>query len=293
MTSPDANPEIRVRWERLLLPACLVSFGLLAVTQLLFLWLSLFRDLRFGRMGATPSLDSYVKVFTDGFYLTALWRTIEISAIVAVVALLLAWPMAYLLARMPSRRANPLLALAITASFVTIIIKVLGLIIIFSADGILNGALLALGVVDRPLSPYGSVAGVVLGQLLYTLPFMLLTLFSVIRTIPRSLEDAAEIHGASRWRAIMRVVMPLSLPGVIGGTLVVFNLSMGSFTSAALLGGGRVLTLPVLIQQTAMVQIKYGLAGTLACVLLVATMMINLISVVAVSGRGPIRAGTV
>jgi putative spermidine/putrescine transport system permease protein len=83
----------------------------------------------------------------------------------------------------------------------------------------------------------------------------------------------------------MRVVVPLSLPGVIGGTLVVFNLSLGSFTSAALLGGGRVLTLPVLIQQTAMVQIKYGLSGALACVLLVATFLVNIISVLAVAGR--------
>jgi putative spermidine/putrescine transport system permease protein len=283
MSEPDLG--IPIKWQRLLLPACLVSFGLLAVTQLLFLRLSLFRDLRFGRMETTPTLANYVTVFTDGFYLTALWRTIEISAIVAGVALLLAWPMAYLLARMPSRRAHVLLALAITASFVTIIIKVLGLIIIFSADGLLNRALLALRLTDRPISPYGSVAGVVLGQLLYTLPFMLLTLYSVIGTIPRSLEEAAEIHGASRWRAIMRVVVPLSLPGVIGGTLVVFNLSMGSFTSAALLGGGRVLTLPVLIQQTAMVQIKYGLSGALACVLLVATFLVNIISVLAVAGR--------
>jgi putative spermidine/putrescine transport system permease protein len=280
-----SQPGIQIKWERLLVPACLVSFGLLAVTQILFLRLSLFRDLRFGRMGTTLGFENYLTVFTDAFYLTALWRTIEVSAIVAAAALLLAWPMAYLLARMPSRPAGALLALAVTASFVTIIIKVLGLIIIFGADGVLNRTLMALGVVDRPISPYGSVTGVVMGQLLYTLPFMLLTLFSVIRTIPRSLEDAAEIHGASRWRAIMRIVVPLSLPGVIAGTLVVFNLSMGSFTSAALLGGGRVLTLPVLIQQTAMVQIKYGMSGTLACILLVATMLINLLSVVAVSRR--------
>jgi putative spermidine/putrescine transport system permease protein len=286
---PEPNAGLRVRWELLLLPACLVSFGLLVVTQLLFLRLSLFRDLRFGRLGSSAGLGNYIAVFTDPFYLSALWLTIEVSAIVAVVALLLAYPMAYLLARMHPSWAARLLALAVTVSFVTIIIKVLGLIIIFGADGALNRSLLALGLVDRPISPYGSVGGVVLGQLLYTLPFMLLTLFSVIRTIPRSLEDAAEIHGASRWRTMLRVVVPLSLPGVIGGTLVVFNLSMGSFTSAALLGGGRVLTLPVLIQQTAMVQIKYGLSGTLAAVLLVATLLINLVSVLAISRRGPTR----
>jgi putative spermidine/putrescine transport system permease protein len=282
---------MKARWDLLLLPACLVSFGLLAATQLLFLRLSLFHDLRFGRMDSVPGLGNYAAVFTDPFYLSSLWLTVEMSAIVAALALLLSYPMAYLLARMPATWAGGLLALAITASFITIIIKVLGLIIIFSADGAVNHWLLALGVVRRPISPYGSLWGVVVGQLLYTLPFMLLTLYSVISTIPRSLEDAAAIHGAARWRVLWRVVLPLSLPGVIAGTLVVFNLAAGSFTSPALLGGGKVLTLPVLIQQTAMVQTKYGLAGALSAVLLLAVLLINLVSVLAVSRLRAARLG--
>lgn len=282
---------MKARWELLVLPACLVSFGLLAATQLVFLRLSFFRDLRFGRMGITAGFGNYAAVLTDPFYLSSLWVTLETSAIVAILALLLAYPMAYLLARMPPRRAGVLLALAITASFITIIIKVLGLIIIFSADGVLNTWLLSLGIVRRPLSPYGAIWGVVLGQLLYTLPFMLLTLYSVLRTIPRSLEEAAFIHGAARARVIWRIVLPLSLPGVIAGTLVVFNLAAGSFTSPALLGGGKVLTPPVLIQQTAMVQIKYGLAGALSAELLVAVLLINLVSVLAVSRLRAARLG--
>lgn len=279
------------RWSLFLLPACVVSFGLLLATQVLFLRLSFFHDLRFGRMGTEAGWGNYVAVFTDPFYLASLWLTLVTSALVSALALLLAYPIAYLLARMPGRWAGALLALAITASFITIIIKVLGLIIIFSADGVLNRWLLAFGVVDRPISPYGSVWGVVVGQLLYTLPFMLLTLYSVIRTIPRSLEDAAEIHGAARWRVLWRVVVPLSLPGVIAGTLVVFNLAAGSFTSPALLGGGKVLTLPVLIQQTAMVQTKYGLAGALSTVLLLAVLLINLVSVLAISRLRAARLG--
>ena len=120
-----------------------------------------------------------------------------------------------------------------------------------------------------------------MGLLFYTLSFMILILFSVIQTIPRSLEDAAEIHGASRWRVMWRVILPLSLPGVIAGALIVFNLAMGAFTSAALLGGGRVLTLPVLIQQAVLVQTKYAMAGTMAAVLLVIVMSINVLSVLA------------
>ena len=96
---------MKARWDLLLLPACMVSFGLLAATQLLFLRLSLYHDLRFGRMGTTPGIGNYIAVFTDLFYLTSLWLTVEISALVAAVSLLLAWPMAYLLARMSPQRA--------------------------------------------------------------------------------------------------------------------------------------------------------------------------------------------
>lgn len=283
---------MKLRWELLLLPACVVSLGLLIATQFLFLRLSLFHDLRFGRMAATAGFGNYLAVFTDPFYLSSLLITLELSAIVAAVALVLSYPMAYLLARMPPRQAGVLLSLAITVSFVTIIIKVLGIIIIFSADGALNTWLTSHGIVDRPLSPYGSLWGVTLGQLLYTLPFMLLTLYSVMRTIPASLEEAAEIHGARRLRIIWRIVLPLSLPGVVAGTLVVFNLAAGSFASPALLGGGKVLTIPVLIQQTAMVQIKYGIAGALSAVLLAAVLLINLLSVLMLSRLRVARLGT-
>jgi len=120
---------------------------------------------------------------------------------------------------------------------------------------------------------------VVVGLMHFTLGFGVLLLYSVIQTIPRSYEDAAQIHGASRWRVHWRIMLPLSLPGITVGALMIFNMSMGAFTSAALLGGGRVFTLPVLIQRTVMMEIKYAMAGTLAAVLLVSVILINLLSV--------------
>jgi putative spermidine/putrescine transport system permease protein len=146
-------------------------------------------------------------------------------------------------------------------------------------------------VIEQPLTIYGSITGVVIGMLQFTLPFMILILFSVIQTIPRSLEDAAEIHGASRWRVMWRVVFPLSLPGVVGGTLIVFNLAMGAFTSAALLGGGRVLTLPVLIQQTVIADAKYAMGATLSAILLMIVLLINLLSVFLVQRLRAARLG--
>jgi ABC-type spermidine/putrescine transport system permease subunit I len=274
---------VKVRWWLLMLPPLLFSAGLLAVTQFLFIRVSFFKDLRFGRLDGVLQLTNYVTFFTDPYYLQSLWLTVKISALVAVIALVMAYPVAYVLARMRPQWASTLLALAVISAFITIVIKVLGLIIIFSADGPFNTALKNLGLISRSMTIYGSFEGVVVGLLFYTLSFMILILFSVIQTIPRTLEDAAEIHGASRWRVMWRVVLPLSLPGVVAGALIVFNLAMGAFTSAALLGGGRVLTLPVLIQQAVLVQTKYGMAGTMAAVLLVIVMSINVLSVLLVS----------
>ncbi|MCC7273752.1 MAG: ABC transporter permease [Alphaproteobacteria bacterium] len=274
---------MKARWGWLILPPLLFSTGLLVATQLLFVRISFFRDLRLGRMDDRFQLANYVAFFTDPFYLDSLRLTVEISALVAVLGLVVAYPVAYVLARMPPRWGTTLLALAVASSFITIVIKILGLVIIFGGDGPLNAALIRIGIVARPIGLYGSVGGVVVGLLLYTVSFMLLILFSVIQTIPRSLEQAAEIHGAARWRVFWRVILPLSLPGMVGGGLIVFNMAMGAFTSAALLGGGKVLTLPVVIQQTVLVETKYGMAGTLSAVVLLVVLLINLLSVLLVS----------
>jgi putative spermidine/putrescine transport system permease protein len=189
---------------------------------------------------------------------------------------------AYVIARMEPRWALFLLAAIVISSFITVVIKALGLIIIFGTDGPLNSLLLGLGLVERPIKIIGTLAGVVIGLMHYVLGFMVLLLFSVIQTIPRSLEEAAQIHGASRWRVFWRIVIPLSLPGIVTGSLIVFNLCMGAFVSAALLGGGKVLTLPVVIERTIVLDNQYAMGGTLSAILLIAVLLINIASVLMV-----------
>jgi putative spermidine/putrescine transport system permease protein len=190
------------------------------------------------------------------------------------------YPVAYVIARMRSRLAMIMLAAIVSSTFITIVIKVFGLIIIFAADGWVNRFLLWSGLRDDPFTVIGNEAGVVVGLLHFSLGFGVLLLYSVVQTIPRSLEEAAQVLGASRIRMFWRVVLPLSLPGVTIGGLMIFNMCMGAFTSAALLGGGRVFTLPVLIQRTVIMEAKYSMGGTLAAVLLVAVILINLLSVI-------------
>lgn len=270
---------MKVRWELLLIPGFLITIMLIVASQYVFLQGSFHRDLGLGRLSEAMSLGNYFKFFSDTFYLNTLWVTIKTSALATLSTILLGFPVAYLIARMRSRWAMILLAGVVVATFVTIVIKVFGLIIIFSADGWLNKFLMGVGIVDRPYTIIGNETGVVVGLMHFTLGFGVLLLYSVIQTIPRSYEDAAQIHGASRWRMHWRIMLPLSLPGITVGALMIFNMSMGAFTSAALLGGGRVFTLPVLIQRTVMMEIKYAMAGTLAAVLLVSVILINLLSI--------------
>lgn len=270
---------MNIRWDRLLIPSFLVSFVLLTASQVVFLRGSLFEDLGMGRLSAAMSLDNYVLMFTDEFYLRSLWLTVKVSALATLFTLILAFPVAYVIARMRSRWAMVMLAGVVVSSFVTIVIKVYGLMVIFSADGWINRFLQGSGLTDAPYTIIGTQSGVVVGLMQFTMGFSVLLLYSVVRTIPVSLEEAATVHGASRLRVFRRVIVPLSLPGVIVGALMMFNMCMGAFTSASLLGGGRVLTLPVLIQRSVILETKYGMGATLAAVLLVAVVLINLVSV--------------
>ena len=271
-------------WGLYLVPPLALIVLLLILTQVPFIYSSFFKDLRLGRVGTDFTIANYVALALDPFYVKAAFTTVWLSGFVAGITLLIGFPVAYILARMTSWWSLVLLATIVTTSFITIVIKVLGVIIIFSANGQLNRMLLALGIVDAPITVIGRPSGVIMGLMHFTMGFAVMLLYGVIRTIPRSLEEAAQIHGSSRIRVFLRVIIPLAAPGSVAAALVVFNLCMGAFTSTALLGGGNIFTLPILIQQTVVLETKYALGATISTVLLVATLLINLLSV-ALIGR--------
>ena len=270
---------MNARWRYFLVPGLVVTLVLLVASQYMFIKGSFYEDLGLGRIGDELIVDNYVRFFTDSFYLRSLWLTIKVALLATLFTLLLGYPVAYVIARSGTRLAMLMMAAIVMSSFISIVIKVFGLMIIFSSNGWINQALLGLGILDRPFTIIGNISGVIVGLIQYSLGFAVLLLYSVIQTIPPSLEEAAQIHGASRVRVLWRIVFPLSLPGVIVGALTLFNLNMGAFTSAALLGGGRIFTLPVLIQKTVIFDVKYSMAGTIAAVLLVSVLLINLLSI--------------
>lgn len=264
-------------WGRLLWLPALLSFGLLVLPQAGFVWMSFHEDLGFGIVSEEFTLANYITIFTDTFYLRTIWLTLYLSAGATITALMLAFPTAYALARLGGWVARVVLTLILTTSLITIVIKLLGLNILLGSSGLVNQVLMSLSIVNEPLALTNNEIGVYIGLVQYTLPILILLLFSVVQTIPSSIEEAGQIHGASRFFLWTRILLPLAKPGILAGGLIAFNMSMGAFTSAVLLGGGRVITMPVLIQEKMIQSTEYGMAAALSTVLLVFVFLLNVL----------------
>jgi len=266
----------RRAYDIALLTAFAGSALLFLVPQFFFVRQSLLPNVAPGVVGATLSLDNYRAIVTDPFYWGVFGRTIALSLVSVAVGLLLAFPTAYLLARIGSRVVRWLIVLLLVSSFVSVVVKVLGLTLLLGTDGPIVRALrlLSFGLWDVRL--LNNDASVAIGLVQYTLPLLVMILFGVIQNVSPSLEEAAVVHGASDWRAFRRVLLPLLWPGALAGALIAFNMNMGAFTSAVLLGGGRVLTVPIMIQRKMILETDYPNAAALSLLLTLAVVLVNL-----------------
>ena len=231
------------------------------------------------------TLDNYARVLTDGFYLGSLWTTVWLSLVATLLALLAGFPTAYILARTRSAWISALIVLLLVSSFVTIVIKVLGLSLVLGRQGVVNELLLALALIDQPLILLNNNIGVVIGLVQYTLPFLVMLLFSVIQTIPGAWKRRQSCTAQRGCRCFAVSFCRSPCRASFAGSLIVFNLNMGAFTSAVLLGGGRVLTLPVVIQRKILLDVDYPIAATLATVLVGVVCLINVASALLVRRR--------
>jgi putative spermidine/putrescine transport system permease protein len=263
-------------YDLCLAAAFLGSAALFIVPQFFFVRQSLFENLGPGLFGDALTLENYRGILTDPFYLNVFWRTTYLSAAAVAVGLLLAFPTAYGLVRMRSGAVRWLIILLLISSFVSIVVKVLGLTLLLGTDGPVVHALNSLTLGFWRVRLLHNDVAVVIGLVQYTLPLLVMILFGVVQNIPVNLEEAALVHGATDWRMFRRVILPMSLPGVMAAGLIAFNMNMGAFTSAVLLGGGRVLTIPVLIQRKIILEVDYPNAAALAVLLTIAVIIVNL-----------------
>jgi putative spermidine/putrescine transport system permease protein len=215
----------------------------------------------------------YNRLVSSDLYFDALVATMRIGAVTTIVALLIGYPLAHWMARMHSRVGHALLLMAVIAPLLTgIVVRTFAWMTVLGDRGVINVTLQWLGLAEKPLPLMYNEFGVVLGLVHIYVPFMVLTLVGVIGRIDRALEEAARGLGASRVRTFVEVTLPLSLPGILAGSLLVFALAISAYVTPVLLGGNNVLTLPMLIYQQVSASFNLGFAGALGVVLLVVSL---------------------
>jgi len=194
------------------------------------------------------TLANYTRLVRDPFTWGVVWHTMWLGIATTALSLLLAYPLAYHLARATRRLRAGLMVLVISPLLVGVLIRTYGWMILLQDTGLINQVLRALGFRAVPLM-YNNL-GVLIGLTHVFIPFMVLAIAGTIQNIDPGLELAARSLGAGAWRAFWRVTFPLSLPGVIAGTVLVFVLTVSSYVIPSLLGGFTVLTVPILVVRT-------------------------------------------
>jgi len=262
---PTEERRETLRHFLMLLPAVLVLAVLFAYPLLGIVNRSVYK--------AGYTLDMYRQIFRVPVYLQVILATFKVSALVTMVCLALGYPLAYMLATRRPRTAQLLMIIVVLPFFTSIIVRTYAWMVLLGRNGIVNQYLMALGFTDKPLLLLYNQGGVLIGMSYVLLPYMVLTVYSVMRSIDPRLVRAAHSLGASRLQAFRRVFLPLSLPGIAGGTLLVFILSLGFFITPALMGGPGDMMIAMLIEREVEITLNWSFASALAVILLALTLV--------------------
>jgi putative spermidine/putrescine transport system permease protein len=223
------------------------------------------------------SLANYERFFTDDFTLIGLGRTVLMSGLVAVCVTVMAYPVAYFLARSRSRWRAVVFALAIAPELAGVVLRTYGWLIILEDHGFINNALAWLGVVSEPLPLAKNMFGVVVGLTHVILPFGILSLLTSLQGVDPNLEKSAQILGASRLSVIRHIVVPLTVPGIVSSMLLAFTMSASAYATPAILGGAGFKVLATMVYEQVLFYIDWSFAAVMANVLLVMMLAIALI----------------
>ncbi|MDB5541115.1 MAG: putrescine transport system permease protein PotH [Devosia sp.] len=200
-----------------------------------------------GTVQLTLHLNNYLFLLSDSLYINSYLNSIKIALISTVIALLIAYPMAYAIARAPEKWRNILLMLVILPFWSSFLLRVYAWIGFLKGNGVINNVLMYLGIIHEPLVMLQTDFAVYVGIVYTYLPFMILPLYTTLVKLDQSLLEASADLGSRPWQTFLSVTLPLSMPGVIAGSLLVFIPSLGEYVIPALLGGpdtlmiGRVL----------------------------------------------------
>ncbi|AVO47204.1 ABC transporter permease [Phreatobacter cathodiphilus] len=262
--APGASPlRDTVEW-RLAAPLGLTYAVFFAAPFLILLGISFYADAEQTRLG----LDSWVKFYTDAFYLKVIFDTLKLGVLAVVATTILAYPLALVFRAASPRMQRVLIFIILMPLLTSVVIRTFAWIVILAREGVVNQTLMALGLTATPLNLLQTELGLVIALTQIEMPLMLLPLLTIMNQMDQNLVDASRALGASKWRTFFRVILPLTLPGWIAGATLVFASATTAFISQSVIGGARLVYLPSLIWQQSMVVYNWPFAAVASLTLL-------------------------
>ena len=229
-------------------------------------------------VGDELTLENYRNFLTDPFYLRVVINTFWLAGSVTVCCLAIGYPVSYFLARTQTRWRGLLLFLVVAPLLVSAVVRNIGWFPILSNEGLVNWLLLKSGLISTPLSLISNFTGVVIGLVHALLPFMILTLTTVVQRIEPELEEAAASLGSGPLQRFTQVLLPLSLPGIVGGSLLVFTMAIAAYTTPVIMGGNRTMVMATFIGQQFRTVLDYAVGATSAAILMLLAGILSLLA---------------
>lgn len=270
----------------LLLPT-LGIFIFFFLLPLFFLFITSFKtfDAASG-IGNDWTLQNYIKFITDKFYLGVVWRTVKIALITTLAAIVISFPVAYQITKAKGRIKNYLTLLVLSPLLISMVIRCYGWVILLSNNGVVNHTLMNFGLIDKPLTLLYTEFSVVIGMVHVLFPYMVLSIMGSLERIDPSVIRASQNLGASSIRTFFSVILPLTLPGIFAGSVMVFSLGVSSFVTPAILGGPQVKVMSFLTYEQVGIMLNWPYGSAIGFLLIfIATITIIIYSKLLTSSK--------
>lgn len=225
-------------------------------------------------LSTNGGFGNYLSFFQDEYNLGIFWRTIRVSSIVTVIALILGIPTSYFIAGVNKKWRGFLMAMTLFPLLTNSVIRSFAWINILGKNGVVNNFLLAIGVIEQPLSLLYTEFAIIIGSVYLFLPTMIMTLVGVMENIEGEMLEAAETLGASPFVAFVKIVLPLSVPGAIVGSILVFTGTLTAYTTPQLLGGNQKMLLATLLYQKASTLGDWNAVAVIAFIMILTTLIV-------------------
>lgn len=265
--------------SRLILPLAVLFVACFVAPLLVLLALSLHSDVAM----KTWTIGNYAKFFTDPFNYSILIDTLLLGVKATLVCLIFGYPIAWLCARASARWQSVLLFLVILPILTSVVVRTFAWIVILGRQGVLNQIAMGLGLVHEPLRLLNTEMGVVMVLAQVQMPLMVLPILTVLSKMDPNLADASRVLGAGEWRTFWKVTLPLSLPGIIAGCILTYSASITAFVTQSLIGGARLIYMPLHIYQQAVGANNWPFAAAISIIFMMA--VIAVVAVLSVFAR--------